>query len=491
MCRHHGVGRFAVRNHGVFKQLMNVKFETTRKVLDGIKKRRGYPLKSRNQPTGKSGQSRPRQASRRNSTYKVQKNTQRNKELRARARARNRSNPSQSPFPIVKSEKFQVVRRSQFNTNLQSTRLGEGSETGVVSNFDESNRFVVKPPMLTYGLDPEHGPYVEIIGSEAIQPLVVTTNDITPGVPTQAGDILLVLPITPSFLANTRFRLISQNYSRWLPISCRIHYQPLGSSLLSGGLVMVPLMDPHETLTSTADPVFRLQRAMDYSNSHAFNVYNEAHMEFPSLPPDEEPFYVQEGSNSRFEIPYVLNILAQSTFAPDPDVVSSDFKRTLGWLTIDYHFRMYDARLPDLTENRTSQTTTFAGSLPSVIFNAYDQGQIFALRWSWLGLPDSALVTYLNSVFIVYVAEPIIDGVNGNLLLALNDKLIPASKGIVLYLKFKEDLKFVTELAAGFFYASIDDAMNGANEIVLGSDLDPGVSMISGQLDIVGFNLAD
>lgn len=355
-----------------------------------------------------------------------------------------------------------------FKKALRDMQMDE--QSGVMNNFDAENRVEVKPPQLTYGRD-SHGPYVSIAGSEALAPVTVITNDDLAQNYTETGQLIYTLPITPTFLTNTRFKKLLQNYDKWKPENMRIHFQPMGSSVLSGGLVMLVMPDPRDSLTSTQDAISRIQRAMDYQGAVSFNVYNSEHVEFPKLPEDVAPYYVRPGGDARFEVPWTFVVLAQSTYAPDNDVPSPEHERTLGWLTLDYHCKLYDAVLPDLTDSVDEYFSFFTAQFPNNIFQVDNPTFTNGVRviFNPANLTPALSILPTSTVYIVYVvSQPTVGG--QPVVLNLYNAEIPMKKGDVYYAKAIGNV--MEEGTGGFaLFSNLEDAFDESNVITFAGDI--------------------
>ena len=361
-------------------------------------------------------------------------------------------------------------------------------QSGIVNNDTDHNKIDVKPPALTYGAD-EHGAYVDMVGTEAVQPLTIIPTTPTNLNSTKPGDLILVLPVDPTFLANTRFKSLTVNYGRWKPMAFAFEYVPLGSSIQAGGLIMCPLIDPSDTLVSTTDNIQRIQRAMDYACSKSFNVYNTETMHCPELPPDEEPFYIRGNGSARFTVPYVLNILAQSAFPADPTAPNA-FERTLGWINMHYHIRLYDAVLPQLEDVVTEHNVVMSGFTPGVIWdtenpdNCIGSGvRLFASAFQPLPKPKSDPDTIL-------IATVVVTPTRGTMLdtVFIEGKEVTVQQGDVFYLKSEGSVDIPSNQKFAM-YASLDDAKLGTNVLTWSSNLGLFV-YTSGLLNMKGYTSA-
>lgn len=463
---------------------MNVKFEATRSVLESIKSRRYNAQPKRNRKTKKSLQGGHGRNRRERRAERFQKDSRQNKGFRKWTREGNCGDSSAGAFPIVKSEKFSVVTKPEFYRCVRALKFEE--EGGVVHNYEDSNALKITPPHVTYGFG-DHGPYVDIVGTESLAPLIVLTNNDPAGNGAQTGDVLFTLPIAPIFLVNTRVKLLMQNYDRFYIESLRVRYQPLGSSLLSGGLVMVPLVDPKDTLSSSADPNSKVQRAMDYQNAVSFNVYNSAHVSFPPLPPDEEPFYIAQGDDARFEVPYVLQVLAQTSYAPEPDTPDV-YERNLGWLTMEYHIRLYDAILPELSDTLTTIEGPFTGLLYDAVFDFQAAGgpnfagEAVNFRKSWFvpgGFDENAVVFILQVIATPTLANDRINMVN-------SDGILTMARGQVYFVRF--DPGDSVENTVGRLFSNLASCYNLTDQLTFADNSIQGKIFGSGLVRLVGYS---
>jgi len=456
---------------------MDVRFTKTRKCLETIASRRSNTFKERKRPTNRQDVGGPRRRKEKTTKKQIRKNNPRSQEIHRGTRNTDSQYSENSPFPIVNSEKYSVVRRREFNQHLRDANL---SESGVMHDYDTQSSVAIKPPVTTYGSD-QFGAYIDLAGTEALDPLKVYTNVAANGVDnTTVGDIIYELPIAPLFLSNTRLKLLSKNYARWRPVNMRISYEPLGSSILSGGIVMTVLTDPGDTFTSTPDRVSRVRRALDYAGSKSFNVYNSQHIEFPRLPPDEEPFYIIPDGDARFEIPYTFDVIAQTTYAADPDD-STAIERTIGWLTLDYHIRLYDPILPDLQDNVTLSFGQFSSQLFTNVFINLT-GVVLESPVVFNPAFPTEVLDNANIYQVVVVAQPEITA-GTQIRIRYGGKIVLLSKGQVFYARNSSDA-FINGIS---LYPTLEAATNGAEVFTFVDNIPIGSTFLKGLVEFRGF----
>jgi hypothetical protein len=384
-----------------------ISFNRTRNTIKTIKKRRSNSKQQgekSNRPVIQSG--RERNATK-EQAKRVQQNYGRNNKISKGPRRGTSQNASKHNLCIISdnNNKFATAKISTFRKIVRETF--SNNETGIINNYDEANDVEIKPPMLSMGRD-NNGAYVTIAGTEALIPVTVGTS-INSDTATQPGDTLVYLPIAPDYIPNTRLRFIMENYEKYLPIQTRIKYQPVGNSTLGGGIIMVPLSDPNTVLTSGANGDEIVVRAMDYANSKAFNIYNYATIDFPLLPTEQEPYFFQGGIDARLEIPYGFTIIAQTDFEPS----QSEETRVIGWLKIEYEWRMYSPRLPQVTSSTTKIESQLGGQLFDNIFDyngtSPSTHETVRMNPQYLGLPIPISGAHGDKIFVAIISEDIKD----------------------------------------------------------------------------------
>jgi hypothetical protein len=326
-------------------------------------------------------------------------------------------------------------------------------EGGIIHNFSETSSFPeVKPPRITTGTD-RWGSYTVITGTESLTALTVKTTAAPLREQTTVGDTIYFIGMSPSFLSNTRMRLLMENYERYRFENLQIRYQPLGDATLGGGLVMVPLTDPDTILSIGNNGAQKVSRAMDYANSVNFNIYNHALMHFPKHPEDQEPYFMISGHNARLEIPYAFQVLAQTTFQDS----NGESQRDVGWLRFDYEVRLYDPRLPEMSVENVSQEENFQ----SVLFSDLFDTSSVQINWPVIGNTDTPewildANTSHDKVAVLTVLEDFMDTSNNVLQLQSNTHGgFTMSRGLVLFYKTHwEDVIMGTKIR---FYTNLDN----------------------------------
>lgn len=411
-----------------------ISFDRTRNTIKTIKKRRRNPQQTRDHPDrqivpgGRSRNAKTQQ------TKRVQQNRKRDKQISARARRRVSKNDTLHSLCLVndRCDKYRTMKLPAFNKIVRNT-FGN-NQTGIINNYDEANEVEIKPPVMAMGRD-DNGAYVTIAGTEALIPVTVGTN-VDPLTATQPGDTLVYLPIAPDYIPNTRLRLIMENYEKYLPIQTRIKYQPVGNSTLGGGIIMVPLTDPNTVLTTGANGDETVVRAMDYLGSKAFNIYNYQNIDFPMLPKEQEPYFFQGGIDARLEVPYGFTIIAQTDFEPS----QSETTRVIGWIKIEYEWRMYSPRLPQVNDTTTKIESQIGGLLFDDVFE-YNGGspsvhETVRMNPAFLGFPIPVEGAHGDQIFVAIIKEDIKDSTFGDLLWFSDfTGAVSAKRGSVFFLR--------------------------------------------------------
>lgn len=394
-----------------------------------------------------------------------------------------------NPYAIVslKDKRFQHASLKQIYSkwsSLQNRKVyTKAGENGIIHNYvDEASFPEIKPPMITQAVD-KWGPHVLIAGSESVTPIGVFTQISTDESPTDVGDSLYFLPIAPCFLSGTRFRLLCENYERWLPVEIQIRYVPLGSSLASGAIVLVPLMDPDTQLTISDNAEQTVARAMDYQNAITFNVYNYAVLHVPRLPEDEEPYYIIPGHSARFEVPYAIQAIANTSFPP----LNEETFRDIGWLKIDYKVKLYDPRLPELSVDNDSYSVNWEGQLYSNIID----DDFYQAHWPVVFMPASLLITAApteDKVYVVTITESIILGVQPNILTVFTHThpAFELKKGVVLFARsyFEEGFSTGSQGTRVRMHTNLDALYNNDEGLLFLSSQLPTETFSSGKISV-------
>jgi len=280
-------------------------------------------------------------------------------------------------------------------------------------------------------------------------------------------------------------RLLMENYERWLPHRFKITYQPLGDATLSGGIVMVPLMDPDVQLSIGDAGAAKVSRAMDYAGSVNFNIYNHAVCEFPTLPENEEPYYINSGHSARFEFPFAFQVMAQTVFPPG---VALETTRDIGWLKIHYEIKLYDPRLPEFSvENIISIQTWFGADIAQI----FDNGSL-GLDESVIGLiaPGfwSLTAADTDKVGIMRILSDVLD-IGGSLLIMRSPTHpdVPIVKGTILFAKVVADTPGVGGIPTIRLYTNLDNLFDETGGMTWG--VSPADGILAG--GIIEFSLYD
>jgi len=348
--------------------------------------------------------------------------------------------------------KLQAPNRKTYN-RLRDTMFGskEWADQGLIHNYSEYEEPVsIKPPATSSGVD-QFGEFVTLMGSEALTRLKVrpqsTGNLVTPEHFTLPGDIIDILILSKSYMANTRFRLLSEMYQYFKVVNLKLEFQPMQAATFSGGIVVATALDPDSPLNVGADSDTRLDRAIDYSGSRSFNVYNHVDVTLPVHPEDTEPFSVIGGIDAREEIPYVIYVLAQSSFQPAVD----EDETTIYQVVMHYEVKFYSMTLPPMSVDNSD--------------NTYFYNDVFANAWASnaVGDPVQGVVAAFNmsgatqqaKVGVMYCITDLVDDI-GNLLQWDSGTTGPISlsQGQVIYFKREKNLN--TGITRVFFYPNLD-----------------------------------
>jgi hypothetical protein len=112
---------------------------------------------------------------------------------------------------------------------------------------------------------------VRITGSEFITTVSVKTTDFT--TPTQPGDVIYNLPISPTFMPGTRLSQLAKLYQKYRYTNLVFEYVPIVPSIQDGAILMYIVEDPNENPSLITDPDTRLRNDMAHKGAHMFNVY--------------------------------------------------------------------------------------------------------------------------------------------------------------------------------------------------------------------------
>jgi hypothetical protein len=417
------------------KQKHSTKFTRTRNLVNQITENRRNSKFSGAGSARKDFQTRRKRNQSGRNKVRLSKGNVRNTQFSGRSGKRTPKVHPHGSVPIVShlDKRFQQVSKSRYS-KLHRTLFRDG-EGGIVHNYTNEFDFPeIKPPILSNGVD-EHGPHVLIMGSESLTPLTVLTT-LSP-VGTDVGDTIFYLPIAPAFLSNTRMRLLMENYERWKPSRFKITYQPLGDATLGGGVVMVPLTDPDTQLSIGEQGVAKISRAMDYAGSVNFNIYNHAVCDFPAMPEDEEPFFINSGHSARFEFPYAFQVMAQTVFPAG----SSETRRDIGWLKIHYEIKLYNPRLPEFSVDNIVTEKVWTGVTLDTIFDSSSLGSDQAVYGVITGADNWGLLTDdTDKIGIMRVLGTVRDFANNVLVLkSPTHPSVPLVQGTILFLKVISD----------------------------------------------------
>jgi hypothetical protein len=205
------------------------------------------------------------------------------------------------------------------------------NQSGIVNDFIQTA--AVRPPAIAHGED-EFGPFTRIVGSEVIGEVLVNTSGTTNE--TRAGDVLNIVYINPLFFRNTRVRVISGVFLKFLLEHASLHYQSVTASIAQGGIVITPVNDPQVSFSTSSGDFSAVTRAMNFENAIGFNVYNEAICHFPRDAGDD-PYFMKATDEPRFSFPGAFYVISQTSHPP----IEAEFSRSVGILTVNYSFKFY------------------------------------------------------------------------------------------------------------------------------------------------------
>lgn len=345
--------------------------------------------------------------------------------------------------PLIKQDGLNYVSARQMTNTLDR-------EIPFKNGYEVEGSFPsIKPPMVSQGRD-RFGPHLLITGTESLGAIqVYTTDSVTPP-PTQEGDVLKILTITPHGLPNTRLRLLSDNFARFKPEHIGVRLRPLSSAAQSGAVTGAFITDPADVLAIGSNPIDRVSRLMDYADSKSSNIIKELEIHAPHLPPDSEPFYVAPGSDAREEIPYQFYLMAQTNFDP----VTTETIRNIFMVELFYAVKLYDSKIPEFSVtslvSESALTTLFTTEFDSTLTGADDP---FAGQQAWWytghSIPDTDAI-------IVYIQEDFKD--NSGVLLKVQNvshNTVDLVQGTVLFGKMDFESGNV------LFYLSVEDLFYG------------------------------
>lgn len=358
---------------------------------------------------------------------------------------------------------------TQLTTNQFTNKINQ--KIPFKENYTYEGEFPdIKPPVTTTS-QTRFGECLVLAGTESFEPVTIYTSAAEN--PTQAGDIIAVLPINPQLLAATRLSKLSENYTTWYPRRLVVEYVPQGSALDIGALISIPIMDPEDSFTgSTGNDAIR--RALAYDRSVNFNIFDKPQF---MLPPSEEdePFFVTAGQNARQEISHVWHCMAQSGFPAR----GTETERILGWFKLHYVIELYEPKIPEVNVPLSNQVDyTVTNPIPIIGFfgTATNAGDPICTSTALTtGIPDTGGVLYPHTLQMRLDAPILITGSTQPLELEFIEGSVSLKAGTIIFLRLR-----VAEAECYEYYTNYSDLFNNSNQGRFSTSLTPGTFM-SGQ----------
>lgn len=230
--------------------------------------------------------------------------------------------------------------------------LGEESEDPIVKEWDEESKLEIKSQ---YHEEISHSG-AHIIGTEFLDSVNVFTTTSTTIPPTNIGEVLDEILVSPLAIDGTRLHLMGQLYQRYRINHFTIHYVPVVPAVQNGSVTMFTSYDPDLQLTGIA-PGIQLNRVvMSMETAVMFNVFNNVSITWRANIGTEYWTRIADG-NARLSIPALFYILSSSSYTP---YVGDAPELTLANLWMSYDIEFFNMGLLDsvATPSRIYQTPT-------------------------------------------------------------------------------------------------------------------------------------
>lgn len=133
--------------------------------------------------------------------------------------------------------------------------------------------------------------------------------------PTQEGDVLFKIPLSPLNLQATRIQELALMYQRYKVPELYVHLVPTTNAFQSGSVIPVIMYDPDISLTEYGGDDKRVRMAMSMYDSTMINVYQPVTVGAPGHF-NETMWTRAEDADARLVIPGSFCVIAASSFIP-------------------------------------------------------------------------------------------------------------------------------------------------------------------------------
>lgn len=372
-----------------------------------------------------------------------------------------------------------LVQRQRNNIDNRSISVRRGS---TVSNSFGGSRDIVHSDYITKGGFPsllktphrsyaEDGNSIRISGSELLYTVVINTTLSTSPAPTAPGDVVMLIPLSPTFVVGSQLWLEAKNWYKYKIRGVRFHYVPNSGGLQTGSWIMAMDRDPSDVNNIFTNTLARERKFAGMEGSTLFSVSDYGSIAYHPLKTTPKWFEVNPNDeDAEISMPGLFILAAGSSFTP----IGTEILFTTGNIYVEYDYEFSD---------RTNQIVN--PSIPSDVYFNYSQTNTFT--WTTVAIDtnisftQAALVAAGISLTRMYQITILIitkSCSSGGLDLFVTDYHQSAwkflSQGQVYYLRPADDN------GASFVYASIEDAlMQRANTTLQWSTAAVGASTLT------------
>lgn len=435
--------------------------------------RRNFKLPSRKTKNSKSSSKAPLERSNSYTTFEINRkakkeNGQSNQIIRRSKRKTKRTLPSNN-IKRPKKNNGQRIRRSRINPNPNVNRrnnrpmnkdqrvkkfsglLNQAKTKHVVGmnrrvGYDTPMPFI-QPIEQSRGSD-----RLRLTGSEFITTISVHSS--VHGTPTEPGDIIYNLPISPSFLPGTRIAQLARLYQKYKYMNLTFEYVPIVPSIQDGALLMYVVEDPNENPTLQVDPDVRLRIDMAHKGAHMFNVYTYGRCFLTHDTDAYDWYYIYNTDEPRLNNQGQLFISAASTYTNEAEEI------TLGQIIMHYDIEFEARTMNNAEPGPTFVEIEFTGEEFQLIFGDTTQGQPYNLYGS------ANLGAFEDIIYIFRITETF---TQNSVTLTCNTELGDAipffAQGSVWYGTCESTGTRIT------IYPSLDDALSDHSPATLTSNI--------------------
>ncbi len=217
-------------------------------------------------------------------------------------------------------------------TNRQYNKVRSSIHAGVpLARFSAEERFATD----SRTVHTKYGLAEEIVTTVLLDQILVSLVANSVRAETQAGDVLLKIPLVLSAFRNTLAKQYGTMYQKFLIKKILVHFSTLSPATRSGGIAIGIIDDPNLALYTKGFP--RLQQLMTTAETDIKPIWEDATIEF--TPEECEPKYITYDELGRWESFGTLYALAAGDFQK---VDTEADVRTVGYMYLSSVIELYD-----------------------------------------------------------------------------------------------------------------------------------------------------